>query len=331
MPRVIVLGTGGTIQSLGRDELDVHEYVDFGRIASLEEILERAPVLSKLAEIVPVNFRTLPSSAVSIDDWLDLNRTIDELVRAHAPIDGVVVTHGTSTLEETAYFLHLALKTSATVAITGAHRPFNTVGSDALANLIASTRVVTAPQARDMGVLVVLGDEIHSAREVTKTASGHAPAFRTADLGMLGYVDSAGAVSLYRRPLRRHTTETPFDLRQRRDLPRVDIVYSYIGSDGCAIPTFVANGAKGIVSAGFPPDIPTRAERRYLEEARDAGVLIVQCSRAGSGKIARRKALRDAGFVVADNLTPQKARILAMLALCQTSDVEAVQEFFDAH
>lgn len=331
MPRVILFGTGGTIASLGRDEFDVYEYVDGGRIMQLQELLERAPIVNALADIVPISFRNLPSSAISIGDWLEMAATIEDLVRKHSPIDGVVVTHGTSTLEETAYFLHLALKVECAIVLTGAHRPFNAAGSDALTNLVSAIRVASDSRARGVGAVVVLGDEIHSAREVTKSASSHAPAFRTADLGMLGYIDAAGDVALYRRPARKHTTETPFEVRNRTDLPRVDIIYSYVGADGASIPALAASGTRAIVSAGFPPDLPTRAERERLEEVRARGVVVVQCSRAGSGKIVRRTSMRERGIVVADNLTPQKARILTMLGLCLTENVEAIQEFFDTY
>jgi L-asparaginase len=329
LPRVIVLGTGGTIASLGRDELDVHEYVDHSTILGIDEVLGRAPALQGLAQIIPVSFRNLPSSAVSIADWLEMTLLIGELMKRHEPVDGIVITHGTSTLEETAYFLHLALKTSCSVVMTGSHRPLSAVGSDAIPNLTCAVRVAASPLARGLGVLVVLSDEIHAAREVTKASSASAIAFRTPDVGMLGYVDPAGAVALYRRTERSHTVETPFDTRAMHELPRVDIVYSYIGSDGSAIPAFVASGARAIVSAGFPPDLPTRAERVQLERAQEAGIVIVQCSRAGSGKIARRTALRERGIITADNLTPQKARILAMLALTVTSDPETIQGYFD--
>jgi len=314
---------------LGRDEFDVHEYVDRSTILQIDEVLQRAPALGGLAEILPVNFRNLPSSAISIADWLELTSTIDALVRTHAPVEGVVITHGTSTLEETAYFLHLTLKSDCALVMTGSHRPLGAVGSDAIPNLMSAVRVATSPDARGQGVLVVLSDEIHSAREVTKSSSSHAVPFRTPELGMLGVLDAAGAVAFYRRTTRKHTVDTPFDLSGISDLPRVDIVYSHIGSDGTAVSAFVAAGARGIVSAGFPPDLPTRAERAQLEKAREAGIVIVQCSRAGSGKIARRSSLRERGIVTADNLTPQKARILTMLALSQTRDPATIQEFFN--
>ena len=329
LPRVIVIGTGGTIASLGRDEFDVHEYVDRSTILQIDEVLKRAPAIRGLAEIVSVNFRNLPSSAISIADWLELASTIDTLVRRHAPVDGVVVTHGTSTMEETAYFLHLTLKSECALVMTGCHRPLSAVGSDAIPNLMSAVRVAASPDARGRGMLVVLSDEIHSAREVTKSSSSHAVAFRTPELGMLGAVDAAGDTWFYRQPVREHTVRTPFSAGSRADLPRVDIAYSYIGSDGGAIPAFVTAGARGIVSAGFPPDLPTRAERAQLEKARERGIVIVQCSRAGSGKIARRSSLRERGIVTADNLTPQKARILTMLALCETSDPESIQRFFE--
>jgi L-asparaginase len=180
-------------------------------------------------------------------------------------------------------------------------------------------------------VLVVLNDEIQSAREVTKTSTLRLETFRSADVGMLGYADPDGRVAIYRRPARRHAPATEFDVSGRRELPRVDIAYSYAGGDGAAIQAFVAAGARGIVSASLAPGMNTSGENEALLEARRRGVLVVLSSRAGSGRVLPRAVLRDRGFVVADNLLPQKARILAMLALTRTDDPAEVQRMFDEY
>src|SRR5215510_1619874 len=189
--------------------------------------------------------------------------------------DGVVLTHGTATLEETAYFLNLVLKTDVPVVVVGSQRPANMISSDAAMNLLGAVRTAGSRDARGLGVLVLLNDEIQAAREVTKASTARLETFRSPDLGMLGYADADGCVAIYRRPARRHTPDTEFDVRGRRDLPRVDIAYSYAGADGAAIEAFVAAGARGIVTASLAPGANTTAELEALRAARARGVLIV--------------------------------------------------------
>ena len=327
-PRVALIGTGGTISSVGRHSLDLVEYADHGRILEAEELLARAPEITTEVEAVPVRFRALPSSAITPADWLELNELIHRLFAEDEGLVGAVITHGTATLEETAYFLHLTLKVRKPVVLVGAQRPSNSLSTDASLNLLNAIRTARSPQAVGLGVLVLLNDEIQSAREVTKTSNHRLEAFRTPDLGMLGYADADGEVVIYRRPTRRCLTETEFDTRGFTDLPRVDIAYSYAGSDGTAIDAFIAAGARGVVVASLPPGRPTPGEERAAAEARRQGVLMVQSSRSGSGRVVPRSLLREQGFVVADNLNPQKARVLTMLALTRTQDPAEVERMF---
>ena len=178
-----------------------------------------------------------------------------------------------------------------------------------------------------MGVLVLLNDEIHSAREVTKTATLRLQTFRTPDFGVLGHADG-DAVVFYRQPVRRRAPDTEFDVTARDSVPRVDVSYSYAGADGTAVRAFVAAGAKGIVSAGFAPGFSTPAEAEALKEASRHGVIVVQSTRAGSGRTFQTARLKEAGMLVADNLNPQKARILLSLALTKTSDPNEIARMF---
>lgn len=330
-PRVAVIGTGGTISSVGRDPLDVWEYMDHGRKLEADELVAGVPVLREVAEVVPVRFRAMSSSAVSPKDWLELNSLVHEVVARETPLDGLVVTHGTATLEETAYFLNLTVKVDLPLVVVGAQRPFSGFGSDAGMNLLGAVRVAAAPEARGLGVLVLLNDEIQAARDVTKGSTLRLETFRSPDLGMLGYADPDGRVAIYRRPTRRHAPGTEFDARGASDLPRVDIGLSYAGADGAAIHAFATAGARAIVSASLAPGMTTPAETDALLEARRRGVLVVLSSRAGSGRVLRRTVLRERGFVTADNLSPQKSRVLAMLALTVTDDVVEVQRIFDEY
>ena len=329
--RVALIGTGGTISSIGRDSLDVWEYMDTARKAEPEELLQRYPEVPAAAEIVPVRFRAVGSTAIGPAEWLALVTTVHDALAKQAPLDGVVITHGTATLEETAYFLNLTLKTDVPVVVVGAQRPATGLSSDAAMNLLNAVRVAGSPAARGLGTLVLLNDEIQAAREVTKASTLRLETFRSPDLGMLGYADPDGRIAIYRKPTRRHAPDTEFDVRGRPGLPRVDIAASYAGADGAAIEAFVVAGARAIVSASLPPGVTTPAETDALLQARQRGVLIVLSSRAGSGRVLPRTTLRERGFVVADNLSPQKARVLAMLALTRSSDPADVQRMFDEY
>jgi len=330
-PRVALIGTGGTISSIGRGSLDLWEYMDAGHKAEPDELLVRFPEVAEAAEIVSVRFRAMASPAIGPADWLALDAAVHAAVAREAPLDGVVITHGTATLEETAYFLNLTLKVDVTVVLVGSQRPATGLSSDAGLNLLNAVRVAGAREARGLGVLVLLNDEVQAAREVTKASTLRLETFRSPDLGMLGYADPDGRVAIYRSPTRRHAPHTEFDVRGRTALPRVDIAASYAGADGAAIEAFVAAGARGIVSASLPPGMTTPAETEALREASRRGALVVLSSRAGSGRVLPRTVLRKQGFVVADNLNPQKARVLAMLALTRTDGAAEVQRMFDEY
>ena len=206
------VAAGGTIASLGRGRLDLANYGDTRNIMHADEITQAVPELAEIAEIVPIRFRNMPAIEIGPKDWLDLNRAVHAAAAANPPPTGIVVTHGTATLEETAYFLSLALKIRCPVVVTGSQRPFSAVSSEAPLNLISAVRVAASPGARGLGVLVVLNEEIHAAREVTKTDTYRVQAFQAPGLGALGYADS-DRIAIYRAPLRQHTERTPFDVR----------------------------------------------------------------------------------------------------------------------
>jgi len=326
-PIVAAVGTGGTISSIGRDSLDVLDYPDFGHKMEVTEAVGRYSEIATIADILPIPFRSVGSTDIGPADWLELAHIVDRTARERPDLSGFIITHGTATLEETAYFLNLTLKTDKTVVLVGAQRPASALSSDAGMNLVGAVRVACAPQARGLGVLVCMNDEIQAAREVSKTSTYRLQTFRSADFGVLGHVDGDG-VQIYRNPARRHAPDTEFDVSGLTALPRVDIAYSYGGADGTAVDAFAAKGAKGIVSAGLAPGIPTRGEREALVRAAQAGVVVVQTSRAGSGRVAPRRYLRETGIVAGDNLNPQKARLLLALALTRTGDIAEIGRMF---
>ncbi len=323
-PKVAVIGTGGTIASQGLGPLDTQDYGSSGRpLLTAEQIVDKVPELAEVAEVIPLPFSAIPSTAIFWREWQGMHRAIAQVKAAHPDLAGIVITHGTATLEETAYLLSLTLEDDMPVVVTGAQRPFTALSSDAQMNLVAAVRVAGDPQSRGMGVLVVLNDEIHAAREVTKTSTGRLQTFRSPDLGALGHVD-ADRISYWRRPLRLLPVAERFDIMGNATPPRVDVAYSVAGADGVAIRAFLAAGAKGIVSAALAPGFPTPAEREALVEAMAAGCLVVLSSRAGSGRTFPGRRYVEQGFLNADNLNPQKARILLMLALAKGMGKEEV-------
>jgi L-asparaginase len=328
LPRIVVLGTGGTISSLGASSLDVLDYPDFGEKLTAEALIERFPETRRVADPVALTLRQVGSTDIGPADWLELRAQIHRIADAEPETAGVVILHGTATLEETAFFLNLTLRSARPVVLVGAQRPASALGTDAGMNLVAALRVAGSAEACGKGVLVVLNDEIHAARDVVKTSTYRVQTFRSLDFGALGHVDS-DVVHFYRTPLGAHMPAGPFAaLDLALPLPRVDIVYSYAGADAALVDAAVAAGARGLVSAGFAPGSPTPAQRTAFDRAARDGIVVVQCSRAFSGRVAPRRRLRESGIVGGLDFSPQKARILLMLALTTTTDIEAVQRTF---
>jgi L-asparaginase len=329
-PKVAFIGTGGTIASLGTGPLDLQDYGATGKVMHAEEIIARWPETALVADVMSVRYRNIPSTAIDFADWRALALLCETLAAEHRDLAGIVIGHGTATLEETAYVLNLTLKIDVPVVLVGAQRPSSALSTDAGLNLVNAIRVAASPEARGMGVLVVLNDEIQAARDVTKTATLRLQTFRTADFGVLGHADG-DAVAFYRRPTRRCYPDTEFDIRTLDALPRVDIAYAYAGGDGTAVRAFVAAGARGIVSAGFAPGFAPPGDFEALKAAVEQGVVVVQSTRAGSGRTFRGTRLANAGFLIADNLLPQKARILLALALTVTNDPEHIRAMFRSY
>lgn len=328
--RVALIVTGGTIDSVGVDRLDLAWYIEAGKRLGPGEMLAQVPELEKVARVEEIPFRRLPSHGLVTKDWLDLVRLVHGIFDADRA-DGLVITHGTNTLEETAYFLNLTLKTDRPVVLAASMRPASALSADGPLNLLNAVRVAADPGSRGRGVLVVLNDTVHGARDVTKTATYRVQTFQGRDLGALGYADADGRVVFYHRAARRHTTDTEFDVRSFETLPRVDVVVSYVGADGTLIDAAVAAGARGIVSAGTGAGRPTPLEDEALTRAHERGVVVCQSTRVGSGRVVRAPALVRRGFVASDNLVPWKARLLLSLALACTRDPAEIQRMFDEY
>src|SRR5438105_5087967 len=329
LPRIAVIGTGGTISSLGAGSLDVLDYPEFGQKLTSEALLDRFPETRLVAEPVPVTLRQVGSTAIGPEEWLELRALIHRIARDEPDTAGFVIPHGTATLEETAFFLNLTLGVAQPVVLVGAQRPASALGTDAGTNLVNALQVAGCAEARGKGVLVVLNNEIHPARDVVKTSTYRVQTFRSLDYGPLGHVDGDGP-HFYRAPLQAHMPDTPFAAREITALPRVDIIYSYAGADAALVEAAVKAGARGLVSAGFAPGTPSPAQQAAFLHAAKSGIVVVQCSRA-TGRVAPRRRLRETGVVAGEDFSPQKARILLMLMLLATSDVGEIQEAFQSH
>lgn len=327
-PRVAVIGTGGSISTPGLNSLDLYEYADHSRTLEVDELLAMFPEVGQVGDVTPIRFRAVVSSDMRPQDWIELGALIASTVRNDPSIDGVVITHGTDTLEETSYFLNLTLRVDVPVVLVAAQRPPNGLGSDAGINLVNAVRVAGSAAARGMGVLVVLNDEIQAGREATKTMNSRLHTFQSPDAGNLGQIDPIGNIAFYRRPIRRHAPDTEFDVSGLKTFPRVDIVYSYAGADGTAVKALVDAGARGLVVAALPSGYLPRGQKDALVEASRNGVLVVHSRRSHSGRQYIRSKDADTGIVAGDNLNPQKARVLAMLALSKTTDRAEIKRMF---
>lgn len=327
-PKVAVIGTGGTICSIGVGPFDILDYGANECMLHADEVVAKFPEVHAHAEVIPVRYKAVPSPNIHFAVWKDLVVMMDDLVAKTPDLAGIVILHGTASLEETAYFLSLTAKVAVPIVVVGSQRPASALSTDAGMNLANAIRTAAAPASRGLGVLVLLNDEIHAAREVTKTSTFRLQTFRSPDFGVLGHADG-DAIVFYRKPIRRAAPETEFDIRALDALPRVDIVYAYTGSDGTAARAFVEAGAKGVVSAGFAPGFAGQGDADVLKAAvAEKGVVVVQSTRAGSGRTFRGKRLREMGFLIADNLNPQKARLLLSLALTRTSDPAEIERMF---
>ncbi|WP_149539608.1 asparaginase [Siccirubricoccus phaeus] len=325
--RVAFIGTGGTIASIGKGPLDTVNYGANGRMLQADGILERFPEVQLVADVFAVPYRNVPSPQIAWKEWQELVLLCDKVAAETPDLAGIVIGHGTASLEETAFFLSLTLKVKVPVVVVGSQRPASALSTDAGLNLVNAVRVAVDEGARGLGALVLLNDEIQAAREVTKTSTGRMQTFRSPDFGVLGQADGDRVV-WYRRPLRKLAPETEFDIRRLAELPRVDIAYSYAGADGTAVRAFTAAGAKGIVVAGFAPGFVTPGDAAALLEAKQMGVIVLQSTRAGSGRVFPTTKLAEAGFIPADNLNPQKARILLALALTISGDPAEIARIF---
>ena len=327
-PTVRVIGTGGSIAGVGPDRMDFILYPEIGDHITIQQSLDRVPEIQDIAEVRSEDLVSVGSTAIGAAEWLALARRINQIFRDETDVAGVAITHGTATLEETSYFLHLTVKSTRPVVITGAMRPPTALSTDSDLNLLDAVQTAACPDAAGLGVLTVLNNEIQCGRDVIKASTFRVETFRPNELGFLGYADSDGKVVFYRAPLRRHTVDTPFMVDDMTTLPRIDIVYSYAGADGLLVDAVRNNRSDGLILAGFgggtfPPAVIDAAVK-LVED----GIPVVLATRSTAGRVVITPKKEEQGFIVSDNLLPQKARVLLMLGLTVTQDRHELQQLF---
>ena len=299
-----------------------------------EELVKAVPEIKQYASVRVEQIVNVRSPDITIANWITLANRINQIFAEDPKVAGVVITHGTNTLEETAYFLNLTVKHDRPVVLVGAMRPATAISADGPLNLLNAIRTVCSPEARGKGVLIVLNDEINAARDATKTNTFRVETFRSPELGYLGYVDG-DKVSFYRSSTKRHTFNSEFDVSRMKDLPPVEIVYSYVQPSPAIIRALVATGVKGIVFAGTGAGLLSNFEKSTLDEVLGPESakrpVMVRSNRTGNGRVVAYPEYDKIGMIPADTLNPQKARILLMLALTKTKDLQEIQRMFSEY
>ena len=328
LPRICLLVGPGTLHSRGSDRMDFLRYRLSGhpRLTG-EELLAAIPEVNAHAQ-VEVDPRN-PHEVATLEDLRRLALHANALL-ARGDVDGLVLVQGTNALEETAYFLNLTVRSDKPVAIVGAQRPITALSADAALNLFDAIRVAASPETRGKGVVVATNGEINAARDVTKTNTYRVQTFRTREFGLLGTVDP-DRVLYYRAPLRRHTVASEFDLSAVAQMPYVEVLYVHDGGHGGMAQAALSLGAQGLVVAGSGAGGLGNLEAEIYRIVAEGKALVVQASRVGEGRVIERNNWFKEGMVVADNLLPHKAAMLASLALTRTRAAAEIQRIFDAY
>jgi len=325
LPNVVVLATGGTIA--GAAASDVQAAYTSGQVG-VEQLLAAVPQAKKLAVMRGEQIANIGSQDMNDEVWLKLARRINELVQM-SDVDGIVITHGTDTIEESAYFLNLVVKSKKPVVLTAAMRPSTALSADGPLNFFNAVAVAASKDAAGRGVLVVANDWIHGAASLTKTSTTAVQTFMSPLSGLVGTV-AYGKIEYNRQPLGKHTSESEFSVEGVTALPRVDIIMAHENMDGALIDAAVAAGAKGLVIAGVGNGNLTKAAVDALAAQAKKGIVCVRASRVTVGRVERNVELDDdkLGFVASMDKNPQKSRVLLRLALLKNRPLADIQRIF---
>jgi L-asparaginase len=328
LPTVVVLATGGTIA--GAAESDVQAGYSSGQVG-VEQLLNAVPQAKKLANMTGEQISNIGSQDMNDEVWIKLATRINEIL-ARPDVAGVVITHGTDTIEETAYFLNLVIKSKKPVVMTASMRPSTALSADGPLNFYNAVAVAANKDAAGRGVLVVVNDWIHGASSLTKTSTTAVQTFLSPQSGLIGTV-AYGIPEWYRGPVGKNTVNSDFSVDKSTVLPRVDIVMGYENMDGKIIDAAAASGAKGLVIAGVGNGNMTASALKTLGAQAKKGVVSVRSSRVATGQVGRNVEVNDdsVGTVASLGLNPQKARVLLRLALLKTKDPKVIQRYFDEY
>ncbi len=328
LPHIVILATGGTIAGSAESKTSVG-YTS-GAV-TVDALISAVPTLKDIARITGEQISSIGSQDMCDSIWLKLAKRINEILPADT-VDGIVITHGTDTMEETAFFLQLVVKSKKPVVLTGSMRPSTALSADGPLNIYNAVAIAADPQAVGHGVLVAANDDIHSARDITKTNTTSVQTFLSPQFGLIG-TTLYGKQTYFRVPYRKHTVDSEFSTSGVTSLPRVDIIYACADMSADLIDAAVKMGAKGIVVAGVGDGNMTGKALDALSKAAKAGVVCVRSSRLPSGRTWRNSEVNDdkMGFVAAGELNPSKSRVLLKLALMKSKDVAQIQKMFEEY
>ncbi|UYO36093.1 type II asparaginase [Bacillus zhangzhouensis] len=327
LSNIKVLATGGTIAGSSDSDTDTTGYKS-GSLG-IDKVIASVPQLKDIANVTGEQVANVGSENVDNVLLLKLAKRVNELLKDDQ-VDGIVITHGTDTLEETAYFLHLVVKSDKPVVIVGSMRPASAISADGPLNLYHAVKIASTKEAKGKGVMVTLNDRIASARFVTKTNTTTTDAFKSLEQGYIGEI-AGEVVSFYNEPTRKHTTESEFDVSKIKELPQVDILYGYQNDQKYMYDAAVKAGTKGIVVAAAGNGTMSTEAIKGAADAVKKDVILVRSSRTGNGIVTHEKTDDEQHFVSSDSLNPQKARILLMLALTKTKDPNEVQRYYEQY
>lgn len=327
LPNIHILATGGTIAGAGTSATKTN--YSAGQVA-ISSLLEAVPEINKIANVTGEQIVSIGSQDMNDQVWLTLANRINELLAGD--VDGIVITHGTDTMEETAYFLNLTVKSDKPVVLTGAMRPSTAMSADGPLNLYNAVVTAASQASRGRGVLVAMNGLILGAHSTVKMNTVDVQTFQAPNSGALGYIFN-GKTFYNMQPLKRHTVNSIFDVKGLKELPKVGIVYSYSNVEADVMDPFLNNGYKGIIHAGVGNGNFHKNLLPKLEEARKKGILVVRSSRVPTGPTTLDGEVDDAKyqFVASEELNPQKARVLLMLALTKTTDWKTIQQYFEEY
>ena len=336
VPHIVLMSMGGTIASKATDRMNLNNYGGKGLRVDPEGWIAALPELSQIACVTTEDFRPPEASdgagggGTTFEQLYKVAHRLQALAQ-DASVDGVVVTHGTNTLAETAWFMDLVVNIKKPVVFVGSQRPWTGISGDGPLNLYNAIRVAATPEAAGKGVLHAMNQNINAARDLVKTSAYRVETFKSADLGVVGVADP-DAVVFHTEPLRRHTYKSEFNIDSLpAALPAVEVLYAYTESPGYLVDSLVEHGVKGIVIDGTGAGSLAGGQGEAVKRAQAKGVVVVVTTRTRSGRVQDVPRRREARIVPGDNLQPEKARILLQLALTKTTDLQEIKRIFDEY